>query len=1063
MFKKRLTMQISKSVRRIALFLLSMVLSSGIIFAQEKTITGKVTAEGEGPLAGVNVTVQGTVIGAITDVNGAYSIKVPGTSAVLLFSSIGYSTKQVTIGSQSVIDMILLSDVRALNEVVVVGYGTRKREELTGSISTVSSKDMKISTAPSAVGRMQGQVAGVTVVNSNTPGGDAFVRVRGMGTINDSRPLYVIDGVPSDPGSSLNPDDIESISVLKDASSSAIYGTRGANGVILITTKRGMAGDKPSITFSTRVGVANAINQYDMLNAQEYAQSVWLRADNQGVPRPSALYGTGSTPVLPDYLTPTGAMAGAANTDPSTYSASNVITKANKAGTNWYDQIYQAGKTQEYDLSISGGTQKSTYAFSAGYADQQGILIHTDFKRYTFRSNSDAKVADWLKVGQSLSATFTQKLGDMGSDGEASPISQAYRIQPIIPVYDIMGKFAGTKSGPNFGNAENPVAQLTRNANNYDKYARAMGNFYAEATIINGLALKSLFGFDFGTTDQKYVTLANPEMAEAHPNDALAINHNYNMQWNWVNTLSYNKTFGPHNISAVVGTEAISSVYTEENAGRAVYFNNSFDYMQLNSGEANQTNSGYASEWSLFSEFGRVNYSMNGKYLLEAVVRRDGSSRFAKVNRYGIFPAVSAGWVISQEDFMAGTSNVINFLKLKGGWGKSGNDRIGNYNSYTTFAVNKIQSSYPLDGSTSGLTTGFQPSQYGNDNVTWEKTSTLDIGLDTRFLANTLSFGIDVWQRTTTDMLYQVQKPQVSGVANQPYVNIGDMKNTGFDLELGYSNKAMDGKFVYSINATLSHYKNEVTKLSNNSNEFITTASERQVDYSRAQVGHAFPEFFGYVVEGIFQTQAEVDAAPPFGTYNKPGHFKFKDVNNDGKIDASDRTYIGSPHPKLTGGMNINLAYGGLDLSVVFYGSYGNKMINYVRRWIDYGQFDGGLSKDALYKSWGSPYLKSNADATLPMYDVDPITQQNSSAFVEDASFLRMKNLQIGYNLPKSLLRNIKVESLNIYCQVTNLLTITKYSGLDPEYYSSDPRTLGLDRGATPTSRQIMFGIRLAL
>lgn len=1033
---------------------------------QQKRVTGHIADASGVSLAGVNILEKGTLNGAISDAGGNFSLSVASESSVLSFSFIGYSTKEVTVGTQSTIEVTLESDVTSLQEVVVVGYGTQRREELTGSISTVSSKEMKISTAPTAVGRMQGQVAGVTVTNSNTPGGDAFIRVRGMGTINDSRPLYVIDGVPSDPGSSLNPDDIESISVLKDASSAAIYGTRGANGVILITTKRGSAGDKPTITFSTRVGVSNAINQYDMLNAQEYAASVWLRADNNGQTRPSALYGTGSTPVLPDYLTPVGAMEGDTGTDPSTYSSSNVITKANKAGTNWYDQIYQAGKTQEYDFSISGGTQKSTYAFSAGYADQQGILIFTDFKRYTFRSNADAKVADWLKVGQSLSATFTQKTGDMGSDGEASPISQAYRIQPIIPVYDIMGKFAGTKSGPNFGNAENPVAQLTRNQNNYDKYSRAMGNFYAEATLIKGLNFKSLFGFDYGTTDQKYVNLANPEMAESHANDALSINHNYNLQWNWVNTLNFNRSFGVHNISAVIGTEAISSVYTEENAGRAVYFNNSFDYMQLNSGEANQTNGGYASEWSLFSQFGRVNYSMNGKYLLEGVLRRDGSSRFSSANRYGIFPAVSAGWVISQEDFMAGTSNVINFLKLKGGWGNSGNDRIGDYNSFTTFSVNKIQSSYPLDGTPSGLTTGFQPAQYGNDNVTWEKTSTLDIGLDTRFLNNSLSFGLDVWQRTTTDMLYQVQKPQVSGVANQPYVNIGDMKNTGFDIEMGYTNKALGGKFVYSINATLSHYKNEVTKLSNNANEFITTASERQVDYSRAQVGHAFPEFFGYIVDGIFQTQAEADAYPVNSLadgYNKPGHFKFKDVNDDGKIDASDRTFIGSPHPKLTGGLNINLAYSGFDLNMVFYGSYGNKMINYVKRWIDYGQFDGGLSKDALYKSWGSPYLANNADATLPMYDINSVSQLNSSAFVEDASFTRLKSLQLGYNLPSSVVSKIKVAGVNIYCQATNLFTITKYSGLDPEYYSSDPRTLGLDRGATPTSRQIMFGLRLTL
>jgi TonB-linked SusC/RagA family outer membrane protein len=1059
-------MKISTYLRRIALLFLTLVLSCGMLIAQEKTITGKVSAEEEGPIPGVNVTVQGTVIGAITDLNGAYSIKVPGPSAVLVFSSIGYSTKQVIVGEQTVIDIILQVDLTALQEVVVIGYGTRIRAELTGSVSTVSSKDIKISTAPSAVGRMQGQVAGVSVVNSNTPGGDAFIRVRGMGTINDSRPLYVIDGVPSDPGSSLNPDDIESISVLKDASSSAIYGTRGANGVILITTKRGKAGEKPSITFSTRVGISNAINQYDMLNAQEYAESVWLRADNQGVSRPSALYGTGSKPVLPDYLTPTGAKVGDPNTDPSTYSSSNVITKASKAGTNWYNEIYQPAANQEYNLSVSGGSQKSTYAFSAGYADQQGVLIHTGFKRYTFLSNLDAKVANWLKIGQSLSASFTDKQGDMGSDGEASPISQAYRIQPIIPVYDIMGKFAGTKSGPNFGNAENPVAQLTRNANNYDKYLRAMGSFYAEATLIKGLTLKTFLGFDYGTTDQKYVSLANPEMAEAHPNDALNIYHNYNLQWNWVNTLSYEKTFGPHRINAVIGTEAISSVYTNEDAGRSVYFNNSFDYMQLNSGEANQTNSGSGSEWALFSQFGRVNYSLNGKYLLEGVVRRDGSSRFSKAHRYGIFPAVSAGWVISQESFMAGTANVISYLKLKGGWGNSGNDRIGDYNSYTTFAVNKIQSSYPLDGTPSGLTTGFQPDQYGNDNVTWEKTSTLDIGIDSRFFANTLSFGIDIWERKTTDMLYQVQKPQVAGVATQPFVNIGDMKNTGFDIEMGYTNKAFGGKFVYSINATLSHYKNEVTKLSNNANEFIETASERQVVYSRAQIGHAFPEFYGYVVEGIFQTPAEVNDTvthPKFGTYNEPGHYMFKDVNGDTIINASDRTYIGSPHPKLTGGLNINLSYGGFDLGMVFYGTYGNKMINYVRRWIDYGQFDGGLSKDALYKSWGSPYLASNADATLPMYDTDPVTQQNSSAFVEDASFLRMKSLQIGYNLPKSILSKIQVESVNIYCQLTNLFTMTKYSGLDPEYYSSDPGTMGLDRGATPTSRLIMFGLRLSL
>lgn len=1040
-----------------------MIMTQSFVVAQDVTVKGKITnATNNEAVPGVNISVKGAAIGTITDLDGNYTISVPPT-ATLVVASVGFVTVEVPVNGQSTLDIALKEDVSNLQEVVITGYGTRLREELTGSVSTVSSDDMKISTAPSALGRMQGQVSGITVVNANTPGGNAVVRVRGLGTINNNEPLYVIDGVPADPGNNLNPNDIETISVLKDASSAAIYGTRGANGVILITTKRGKAGDKPTVTFSTRIGMAKAINQYDMLNSQEYAESLWLKAANTNTtPGPASLYGNGTSPVLPDYLTPTGASEGATGTTLAEYSKSNVITKANKAGTNWYDEIYQTGKTLEYDLSIAGGTQNTTYAFSAGYLDQEGILINTGFKRYSFRSNVDAKVTEWLKVGQSLSASFTNSLGDMGSDGEGTPISQAYRMQPIIPVYDIAGNFAGTKSGPQFGNADNPVAMLTRNQNNFYKNARAMGNFFLEAKIMEGLKFKSLFGFDYSQGNQKTTTLANPEMSEARANDALSQYQTYTVQWNWTNTLSYDKTFGNHRISAIAGTEAIANNWTESGAGRAIYFSQDFDYMQLNSGEATQTNYGRSEQWSLFSIFGRVNYDLKSKYLLELTVRRDGSSRFSEANRYGVFPAVSAGWILTQEDFMAGTSSWLNFLKLRAGWGKSGNDRIGNYNSYTTYGINKIQSAYTLDGSDNGLTQGAQPVQYGNTDVTWEKTTTTDIGFDTRFLNNTLSFGMDVWQRKTTDMLYQVQKPWVSGVANQPYLNIGDMTNTGFDIELGYANNAMGGKFTYSISATISRYVNEITKLSNNSNEYIATATERQVEYSRAAVGHAFPEFFGYQVEGIFQTQAEADAWPANGSYNAPGHYKFADVNEDGVITAADRTFIGSPHPDFTGGVNINLAYGGFDLGMVFYGSYGNDMVNYVRRWIDYGQFDGGLSKDALYSSWGSPYLANNADATLPMYDLSSISQQNSSAFVEDGSFLRMKSLQLGYNLPKSILGKAKISSVNVYLQVTNLFTLTKYSGLDPEYYSSGG-TMGLDRGAWPTPRQIMFGLSLSL
>jgi len=403
-------------------------------------------------------------------------------------------------------------------------------------------------------------------------------------------------------------------------------------------------------------------------------------------------------------------------------------------------------------------------------------------------------------------------------------------------------------------------------------------------------------------------------------------------------------------------------------------------------------------------------------------------------------------------------------LKVRLGWGVSGNDRIGNYNSYSTYASNSYKSSYALDGSNTSAISGFMPSTLGNEDVTWETTKTLNFGVDAAVLDNTLNFSVDIWQRNTSDMLFQEPIPQVMGVATAPYVNIGEMKNTGFDIEVGYHNAALDGKLTYGITATASHYKNEIIALSGDPDRTIDSGSLRQMTYTRYSAGTAFPEFYGYIVEGIFQTQAEADAWAPYGTttYNAPGHFKFKDVDGSGTITPDDRTFIGSPHPDIVGGLNIDLGYGNFDLNMFFYGSYGNEMVNYVTRWIDYGMFNGGLSKKALYESWGSPYLSDNSQATLPKLDQSDISQQPSTAFLEDASFLRLKNLRLGYTVPKSILQRAQIKSLNVYVQVTNLFTITGYSGLDPELNSSGSG-LGLDQGAWPTPRQIMFGVNLGL
>jgi TonB-linked SusC/RagA family outer membrane protein len=1041
-----------------------MAFSPGL-YAQQKTLQGKVTDVQNVPLPGVSVVVKGTTVGTVTNMDGDYTLEVPADAATLVFSYIGMLSQEIEIGSQTTINVSMREDVVGLEEVVVVGYGTRMKEELTGAVSTVSEQEMEISSAPSVVSRLQGQVSGVTITSANRPGGDATIRIRGVGTINDANPLYVIDGVPAGPGNNISPSDIESISILKDASSAAIYGTRGANGVVIITTKRGRVNQQPSIRFSAKTGVSNAINQYDLLNTQEYAEAVWLSFANRGAAPTHTQYGSGSSPVIPDYILPGGAMEGDASVDPALYDYPDyVIFKANKQGTNWYDEIYQGGITQEYDLSITGGGNNGTYAFSANYLDEDGILKHTNFKRYTFRMNSDAKFNDWFKAGESLQVVYIDEHGNLGDNGEGTVISQAYRSQPIIPVYDIMGNFAGSKA-PEMGNSGNPLAMLYRARNNNGKYIRILGNVNAEITLMEGLTAKTLLGYNFGQWNYKGYGLPNYEHSEPNRTNSVTADSNYSLQWNWSNTLNFNRTFADiHKLNVILGTEAIDNRYQSLNASRSQYFSEDPDYMQLDTGESNFQNSGTGSEWSLFSVFGRVNYDVMGKYFLEGTVRRDGSSRFSEANRYGTFPAASAAWAISQENFMAGSKNWLDMLKLRVGWGVSGNDRIGNYNSYSTYSTHVTQAAYDLSGSNTSSVKGFRPATLGNENVTWETTETFNVGLDAAMFDNTLSFSVDVWQRNTSDMLFREPIPQVMGVATAPFVNIGEMKNSGYDIELGYNNTAMNGDFRYSITATASHYKNEIIKLSGDPDRTIDAGSLRQMTYTRYAAGTAFPEFFGYIVDGIFQTQAEADAHAPYGDtdYNQPGHFKFRDVDGSGTITPDDRTFIGSPHPDLVGGLNIDLGYKNFDLNMFFYGSYGNEMVNYVTRWIDYGMFNGGLSKDALYKSWGSPYLSDNSKADLPKLDQSDISQQPSTAFLEDASFLRLKNLRLGYTVPKSILERAQIKSLSLYVQATNLFTITKYSGLDPELNSSGSG-MGLDQGAWPTARQFMFGINLGL
>lgn len=1049
---------------------------------QQPAVSGTVTDESGQPLPGVTVIVKGTTQGTVTNADGEYTLSNLPANATLQFSFVGMRTQEVVVGNQTRIDVRMEEDVVGLEEVVVVGYGTRLKGELTGAVSTVSSEKLQVSTAPSVVSRMQGQVSGVTVTQANRPGGDAIIRVRGVGTINNADPLFIIDGVPAGPGNNISASDIESISVLKDASSSAIYGARGANGVVIITTKRGRVNQAPAISFNLKTGVSRATNQYDLLNTKEYAEAVWLSFKNRGAAPSHAQYGSGASPVIPDYILPAGAMEGDPSVNPDLYKYPDYqIFKANKEGTNWYDEIYRPAKIQEYELSVTGGGNKSNYAFSGSYLDEDGYLKHTNFKRYSFRMNADTRINSWFKVGESLQTIYINESGELVDNGEGTIISHAYRAQPIIPVYDIKGNFAGSRASE-MGNSENPVATLYRAKDNNGKWVRILGNAYAELAPYEGLTVRMLLGYNWGQWNGKSHIFPNFEHSESKKINGVDISSNFSLQWNWTNTVSYNRQImDGHRLNVIFGTEAVENFYRYLNASRRNYFSQDPDYMQLDSGESNKENSGNTSEWALFSQFGRLNYDIHNKYFLEATVRRDGTSRTAPGKNYGVFPAASLAWAMSEESFMAGTGNWLDMLKLRLGWGKTGNDQMGLYNSYTTFISHPYKSSYAIDGSNTAAVSGFMPSALGNPDVKWEATTTYNLGLDGRLLDNKLRFAFDVWQRFTSDMLFVKPIPAVAGVVSAPSVNIAEMENKGFDLELGYNGQTSDGKLTYNLTATVSRYKNKIVDLTGDPDLLLDGNSQRQKVYTRFGVGTAYPEFYGYIVDGIFQTDAEAQAHTQYGTttaYNKAGHFKFRnidktpamiDTDDDGVpdtevqvINANDRTFIGSPHPDFVGGLNVDLAYGNFDLNLFFYGSYGNEVVNYVTRWIDYGMFNGGLSKKALYESWGSPYLGNNADAALPMLDQDIISQEPSTAFIEDGSYLRLKNLRLGYTVPSHILERAQIKRLGLYVQVTNLFTLTRYSGLDPEI-NLGGNAMGLDLGAWPTPRQIMFGVNLGL
>jgi TonB-linked SusC/RagA family outer membrane protein len=1027
-----------------------------------------ISAQDNVSLPGVNVSVKGTTVGTATGLDGQYSLIAPNANDTLVLSYVGFIAQEVPIEGRSVVDVSLEVDIAGLDEVVVVGYGAQRELTMTGAVSSVGEDQISAVPVGDAESRLQGRVAGVTVTQSHSPSGGSVVRVRGIGSINDNDPLYVVDGVPANNLDTINPNDIESMTVLKDASSSAIYGSRAANGVIVVTTARGQRGRPLAVNFSARTAVQQPIRWLELLDAQELGEKKWQEKINDGytVGHPSwgdPQYGDGATPVIPYYTFPGGASQGDPTADEGLYNYGDPyygITIANSEGTDWQDEIFETGSVQEYNLGISGGGTNSNFAVSGGFMQNDGIMMHTGFERYSLRANSDFGVASWLDLGQSLGVTYTERLGSGGN----GPIDTAMRISPLLPVHDIMGNFSGTKS-PGTSNAGNPVASLVRNKNDYDRDTRVLANAYAQVTPLEGLSLRTLLGVDLASGKSRNYDLADPEFTQTNFGNGLSESENRRLQYNWANTLTYGKAVGGHDLGLLLGTEAVSNNTESFGASRSTYAFEDIDYMILSTGEESVDNDGRFDEWSLFSYFGRFNYNFQEKYLLEAVLRRDGSSRFAAENRWGTFPAVSVGWRLLED---LGEISFVDDLKLRAGWGKNGNDNVGNYNAYSTYRSAGNASYYNISGaSTNSSVAGFHQFNLGNPSGRWEASVSTNIGLDLNLFNYKFEAHVDVYRRLTTDMLYPDQRPATWGALSFPNINIGEMKNTGVDLMLSYTNGG-GPVFDYTISANASHYKNEIIRLNDNPNEFRYGASELNDPYTINMAGLPVSSLYGYVVEGIFNTQGEVDAWVPYlpnaqgvDTYSRPGVFKYRDANGDGVISPDDRTIIGNPHPDLTYGLNIDLGFRNTwDLTLFFLGSYGNDILNHARRELLFNRYDGNYLRERLYESWTPERYANGETISVPITtNEDGIIQRPSTFLLEDGSYFKLKDLQLGYSLPSSLVSKLNAQRIRVYFQATNLFTITGYNGLDPELSTGNDRGIGVDSGIYPTSRIYTAGL----
>lgn len=998
--------------------------------AQTKNVSGVVLSQTDSePIIGANIVVQGAGTGTVSDLDGSFSIAVePG--AVLEVSYIGFITQEVLVGKRSDIKVFLAEDTQMLDQVVVTGYTTQRKADLTGAVAVVDMDEIRNVPENNPIKALQGRVPGMQITADGSPSGAATIRIRGIGTLNNNDPLFVIDGVPTRGGMhELNPNDIENIQVLKDASAASIYGSRAANGVIIITTKKGEKGNL-RLNFDTYVTQSFYTNRLDVMNAQEYGQTLWLATVNSSEdPNLNNIgyqydwgYDVNGRPQLynmwlPQYLDADKTML--------------------TSDTDWFDAVSRNGLQQSYNLSLSNGTERDDYFFSLGYLGNEGILQYTSFERFSARMNSSYElIDDILTIGENFTMNRTSEV----QIPDANILDMALKALPLIPVHTVDGQgWGGPTAGMN--DRHNPARLLYDNKDNKYAYWRLFGNAYINIQPIKGLNIRSNFGLDYTNYYKRDMVHSYTSGMLHNDLNSVTLGESYATKWTWSNTANYVKSIGRHDIDVLVGMEMYKEETIDFSAYKDGFLVETPEQMWPNMGIGTSNVTGAASGYALLSYFGKVNYAYADRYLASVTLRYDGSSRFGENNRFGTFPAFSLGWRISEEAFMQNAKSWLSDLKLRFAWGQTGNQETSNTAVHTLYVTDYgvgdptwsslAGTSYDLTGKGGEtLPSGYKKIQQGNPDLKWETTTQTNIGLDFGFFDQRLYGSAEYYIKVTDDILVQPPYLGVIGEGGYTWYNGASMENKGWEVSLGWRDETAFG-LSYGISGSISGYRNKVTKLpADVENAYGGNGKGDNI------LGHPINSFYGYIADGLFRSEEEVLEHATQNGGEGVGRIRYRDIKQDGKIDEDDRTWIGSPHPDFTYGLNIDLAYKGFDLNVLFYGVQNVDVNTYaVKSETDFWSINDVRSNKGtrLLNAWSV----DNPDSDIPAVTALNANDEGrlSTYFIEDGSFLKLRNLQLGYTLPQQMTRKIFIEKLRVYVSGQNLFTIKSksFTGVDPE------------------------------